>query len=149
MFDKLGSFKSYSISKIPSSVELYYIFCLQPNMLVNMIDLLFKNTYLCDKLENVDNKSYDWKNISNKTISLSAILALVIIETIVITFYNGTYNAILTLNFGNNWFFKLFCVRILAFSFAIICCDIRKYQSGVKVVKFFNGRIRQSMYYHI
>ncbi len=36
---------------------------------------------------------------------------------------------------------------MLAFLFAIIHCGIRDYQSGVKVVRLFDGKIAQSVYY--
>ncbi len=36
---------------------------------------------------------------------------------------------------------------MFAFLFVMIHCSIREYQSGVKVVRPFNGKIAQSVYY--
>ncbi len=37
---------------------------------------------------------------------------------------------------------------MMAFLFAMVHCGIRKYQSGVKVVRPFNKKIAQSVYCH-
>ncbi len=44
-------------------------------------------------------------------------------------------------------FFEPFCAGMLAFLFAIIYYNIREYQSGVKVVRPFDKKIAQSVYY--
>ena len=55
MFNRLGSFKSHSISKIRNLVGLHYVFCWQPDMSAYVMDLLYKNKYFCDNIENVGN----------------------------------------------------------------------------------------------
>ncbi len=74
-------------------------------------------------------------------------LALIIVEAIVIVFYKATRNARLALNPATNDFFEPFRAKMLAFLFAMIHCGIREYQSGVKVVRLFDGKIAQSVYY--
>ncbi len=74
-------------------------------------------------------------------------LTLIIVEVIVIVFYKATYNAGLAFNLATTDFFKPFCARILVFLFAIIYYNIREYQSRVKVVRPFDRKIAQSVYY--
>lgn len=76
-------------------------------------------------------------------------LALIIIDAIFIIFYKTTLNARLVLNSITTKFFNLFYAGILAFLFTIIHYIISEYQSGNKVIKLFNGKIAQSVYYHI
>ena len=38
-----------------------------------VMDLLYKDKYLCDDIENVGNLGHGWENVSNKTIDLRAI----------------------------------------------------------------------------
>ncbi len=59
MFDRLGSFRSYSMSKIRNLVGLHYAFCWRPDTSAYIIDLLYKNKYLCNDIENVGNLSHD------------------------------------------------------------------------------------------
>ncbi len=73
-------------------------------------------------------------------------LAPIIVEAIVIVFYKATCNAGLAFNLATTDFFELFHAGILAFLFAMIHCGIRKYQSRVKVVRPFDGKIAQSVY---
>ncbi len=74
-------------------------------------------------------------------------LTSIIVEAIVIVFYKMTCNAELTFNPATTDFFELFCAGILAFLFAMIHCGIKEYQSGIKVVRPFDGKIVQSVYY--
>lgn len=62
-------------------------------------------------------------------------LALIIIEAIVIVFYQTTRNVRLLFNLATTDFFELLLARILAFSFAIVYCDIKECQSKVKIVR--------------
>ncbi len=73
-------------------------------------------------------------------------LAPIIFEVIVIVFYKATRNAGLAFNPATTDFFEPFCAGMLAFLFAMIHCSIRKYQSGVKVVRPFDRKIAQSVY---
>ncbi len=68
-------------------------------------------------------------------------LALIIVEAIVIVFYQATRNARLVFNPATTNFFERFHTEMLAFLFAIIHYGIREYQSGVKVVRPFNEKI--------
>ncbi len=73
-------------------------------------------------------------------------LAPIIFEAIVIVFYKATRNSGLAFNLATTDFFKSFCAGMLVFLFAMIHCGIREYQSRVKVVRPFDGKIAQSMY---
>ncbi len=73
-------------------------------------------------------------------------LAPIIVEAIVIVFYKTTRSAGLAFNPATTDFFELFCTEMLAFLFAMIHCGIRKYQSRVKFVSLFDGKIAQSVY---
>ncbi len=55
MFDRLGGFKSHSMSEIQNLFGSHYAFCWQPDMSAYITDLLYKNKYLCDDIENVSN----------------------------------------------------------------------------------------------
>ncbi len=61
-------------------------------------------------------------------------LVPIIVEAIVTVFYKATRYAGLAFNPATTYFFELFRTRMLAFSFTMIHCSIREYQSGVKVV---------------
>ncbi len=73
-------------------------------------------------------------------------LAPIIVEAIVIVFYKVTRNTGLALNLATTDFFEPFRAGMLAFLFAMIHCGIREYQSGVKVVRPFDGKIAESVY---
>ncbi len=62
-------------------------------------------------------------------------------------FYKAIHNAGQAFNPATTDFFELFYAGMLAFLFAILQCGIREYQSGVKVVRPFDGKITQSVYY--
>ncbi len=68
------------------------------------------------------------------------------VEAIIIVFYKATRNAGLAFNLITTDFFELFYVEILAFLFAMIYYSIREYQSRVKIVKLFDGKIAQNVY---
>ncbi len=146
MFDRLGSFRSHSMSEIRNLVGSHYAFCWQPDTLAYVTDLLYKNKYLCDNIENVGNPGHDWEMCLTKLQVWGRFLAPIIVETIVIVFFKATYNARLAVNPATTYFFKPFRAGMLAFLFAIIHCGIREYQSRVKVVRPFDGKIIQSMY---
>ncbi len=74
-------------------------------------------------------------------------LALIIIKAIIILFYKATRNAGRAFNQTTNNFFEPFCAKMLTFLFAIVHCSIRKYESVVKVVRLFIGKITQSVYF--
>ncbi len=57
-----------------------------------------------------------------------------------------THNAGLGFNSTTTDFFEFFHAGMQAFLFAMIYCGIREYQSGVKVVRPFDGKIAQSVY---
>lgn len=65
---------------------------------------------------------------------------------IVIVFYKTISNTRLAFNLVTTDFFKPFCTIMLAFLFAIVYCGIRKYKSGVKVVRSFDRKIAQNVY---
>ncbi len=73
-------------------------------------------------------------------------LAPIIVEAIVIVFYKATRNAGLAFNLATTDFFEPFCVKMLAFLFAMIHCGIREYQSKVKIIRPFDEKIAQSVY---
>lgn len=68
-------------------------------------------------------------------------LTPIIVEVIVIIFYKATRNVGLAFNPATTDFFEPFSAGMLVFLFAIIHYGIREYQSGVKVVRLFNGKI--------
>ncbi len=74
-------------------------------------------------------------------------LAPIIVEAIVIVFYKATRNVGLAFYPATTDFFELFRAGMLAFLFAMIHCGIREYQNRVKVVRTFDGKIAQSVYY--
>ncbi len=59
MFDKLGSFRSHSMSEIRNLVGSHYVFFRQPYTSAYVMDLLYKDKYLCDDIENVGNLGHD------------------------------------------------------------------------------------------
>ncbi len=59
MFDRLGSFRSYSLSEIRNLVESHYAFCRRMDTLAYVTDILWKDKYLCDNIENVIDLSHD------------------------------------------------------------------------------------------
>ena len=58
MFNRLSNFKSHFISEIRNLVELYYVFCQQPDTSVYITNLLYKNQYFCNNIENVSNPGH-------------------------------------------------------------------------------------------
>lgn len=75
ILDTLGSFMSYSMTKIQTFVRPYYIFCQRSDISTYIIDLLDKNKYLCDNIEKVSNWSHSWNNMSDKIIGLRIIFS--------------------------------------------------------------------------
>ena len=75
-------------------------------------------------------------------------LALIMVDAIVIIFDKATRNTELTFNLVTAKCFDSFCAEMLAFLFAIIYYSISKYQSRNKVVRPFNRKIIQSLYYY-
>lgn len=73
-------------------------------------------------------------------------LAFIIIDAIVIIFYKATYNTRLAFNLITTEYFDLFYARMLAYLFAIIHCYISEYQSGSKVLRFFDMKIAKILY---
>ncbi len=59
MFDRLGSFRSHSMSEIRNLVGSHYAFCRRPDTSAYVTDLLYKDKYLCDDIENVGNLGHD------------------------------------------------------------------------------------------
>ncbi len=57
-----------------------------------------------------------------------------------------TRNTGLAFNLATTDFFELFHAGMLTFLFAMIYCSIREYQSRVKVIRPFDGKITQSVY---
>lgn len=56
MFNGLGSFCSHIISDIQNLVRAHYAFCWQPNTANYIVELLYKNKFLCNNIENISNK---------------------------------------------------------------------------------------------
>ncbi len=73
-------------------------------------------------------------------------LAPIIVEVIVIIFYKATRNAGLAFNLVTTDFFESFRAGMLAFLFAMIHYGIREYQSRVKIIRPFDGKIAPSVY---
>ncbi len=47
------------MSEIRNLVESHYAFCRRPDMSAYVTDLLYKDKYLCDDIENVGNLGHD------------------------------------------------------------------------------------------
>ena len=68
MLDRLGSFHSYEITDIRTLVDTHYALCRRPDTSSYVGDLLYKDKFFCDDIENVSNerpccrKSYLWVN---------------------------------------------------------------------------------------
>ena len=58
MFNRLGNFRSYSISENRNLVGLYYAFCWQLDISAYFMNLLYKNKYLYDNIKNMNNLGY-------------------------------------------------------------------------------------------
>ncbi len=112
-----------------------------------IMDLLYKNKYFCDDIKNMDNLGHGWEMCLTKLQVQGRFSTPVIVEAIVIVFYKATRNTGLAFNPATTDFFEPFCAGMLAFLFAMIHCGMREYQSGVKVVRPFDRKIAQSMYY--
>ena len=56
MLDRLGSFHSYAMTDIQTLVGAHYTFCKRPDISSYVADLLYKDKFLCDDIENVSNK---------------------------------------------------------------------------------------------
>lgn len=121
--DRLGSFRSHSITDIQTLVESHYAFRKQSNTSTYIVDLLDKDRYFYDDIENIGNWGHVWDNISNNTTGPRAIFA----DVIVIIFYKMAHNTRLIFNLLTIKFFDLFCHGMLAFLFAMIHCDISEY----------------------
>ena len=53
MLDRLNSFRSYFISEIQNMVELHYPFYWQLDVSAYIMDLLYKNKFFCDNMDNL------------------------------------------------------------------------------------------------
>ncbi len=47
------------MSEIQNLVRSHYAFCRRPDTSTYVMDLLYKDKYLCDNIENVDNLGHD------------------------------------------------------------------------------------------
>lgn len=56
-------------------VGLYYTFCQQMETFAHVMDLLYKEEFICDNIKNVDNQGYGGENVSDKTTGFKAILS--------------------------------------------------------------------------
>lgn len=108
MLNRLGSFKSYSISKIRNLVRLYYAFYQQLDISTYITDLLSKNRYRVNDIENMSNWGYGCDNVSDKTIGLKAIFSSYYYWHIDHDFYKVTYNTGFVLNLVTIKFFNSF-----------------------------------------
>ncbi len=145
MFDRLGSFRNHSMSEIRNLVWSHYAFCQRPDTSAYVTHLLYKDKYFYDDIENVGNLGHDWEMCLTKLQVWGRFLAPIIVETIFIVFYKATSNSRLAFNLATTDFFKSFCAGMLVFLFTMIYYGIREYQSGVKVVRLFDGKIAQSV----
>lgn len=56
---KTGQFRKSSMSTIQNLVRLHYVFYPRSDISADIIDLLYKNEYLRDNIENVSNQNHD------------------------------------------------------------------------------------------
>ena len=56
MLDRLGSFRSNTMTYIWTLVGAHYEFCRQPDTSRYVADLLYKDKFLCDDIKNVCNR---------------------------------------------------------------------------------------------
>ena len=56
MLDRLDDFRSYVMIDLQTLVGAYYAFCKWPDISSYVADLLYKNKFLYDNIENVSNK---------------------------------------------------------------------------------------------
>ncbi len=55
MLDRLDSFRSHSMTNIRTLVGAHYAFCRRLDTSSYVADLLYKDKFLCDDIENVSN----------------------------------------------------------------------------------------------
>lgn len=144
MLDKLSSFRSHTMTEIRILVGAHYAFCKRLNILDYTVELLEKNKFFCDDIENVNNsrhcKSFYAYRLTNYIQVQRRFSALIIIDAIIIIFYKATQNSGLFFNVAISDFFNPFYLGILAFLITIVHCGINKYQSDEKVMIPFNGK---------
>ena len=58
MLDKLGSFRSHAMTEIRTLVGIHYAFCRRPNISDYVAELLEKDKFLCDNIENMSNEKH-------------------------------------------------------------------------------------------
>ncbi len=103
------------MSEIRNLVGLHYAFCRQPDTSAYVTDLLYKDKYLCDNIENVGNSGHGWEMCLTKLQVWGRFLAPIIVETIVIIFYKVTRNAGLAFNLATTDFLSLFVLEYWLF----------------------------------
>ncbi len=74
MFDRLSSFRNHSMSEIRNLVRSHYTFFWQQDTSAYVTDLLYKDKYLCDDIENVSNLGHD-REMFDKTTGLRVIFS--------------------------------------------------------------------------
>ncbi len=155
MLDRLGSFHSHSMTNIRTLVGAHYAFCRRPDTSSYVMDLLYKDKFLFEDIENVSNgrpccgKGCLWIKKRYILQVRGQFLAPIIVDAIVSVFYKAACSARLEFNPATTDFFTSFCPGMLAFLFAMVHCGISEYQGGAKVVIPFDGKIAQSMYFNI
>lgn len=61
--NKLDSFYNYVMTNTWILIDIYYAFYKRPNISSYVMDLLYKDKVLCDKIKNISNrKSWSWKS---------------------------------------------------------------------------------------
>lgn len=56
MLDRLNGFCNHAITDIKILVDAHYAFCRQPDISNYVMDLLYKDKFSCDDIEEVSNK---------------------------------------------------------------------------------------------
>ena len=56
MLDRFGGFRSYAMTDIQILVGVYHSFCKRPDTSSYIANLLYKDKFLCNNIENVSNR---------------------------------------------------------------------------------------------
>lgn len=86
MLDRLGGFYSYAITDIWTLVGVYYAFGKRLDTSSYVADLLYKDKFLCDDIENMSNgrpcceKSCFWVNKTTNSQVQERFLAFIIVN---------------------------------------------------------------------
>lgn len=151
--DKLSSFCSNIITKIQILVGAYYAFCKYLDILDYVAKLLKKDKFFYNNIKIVSNKRHHYKDFAYKLTNYIYVqrqfLALIIINAIVIIFYNAIQNSKLSFNVIKINFFSFFYFKTLVFLFVIIYYAISKYQDSKKIIIPFDRKIMQSIYFFL